>query len=420
MTREQYTAQRAALMAEAKKCIDESRLDDFAAAKEKVETLDRQFADEAAAAANYAALEGGSMLAQAAIGVITDGGRIPAEPKADGDLYRTAFLKRMMNSVLTAEESAEFDRMNRDRMTNAVVTSGSHSAVIPETMAAKIWTEMQELHPIIADALPGTTYITGFVSIPVGTDSNDAAWYDDATTTAQQTNANFTTTSVDLSGYDLAKCVTVSWNLLTMSIDDFEVYLRAKIAEKMSAAFANALVNGLGVPGQSDSFKAQPLGAVTAINAETNTPQKATYTAASGMAYSDLTGLMAKLRSGYASGAVFYAKNAVIWNSLANICDDNGRPIFIPDVTADGVGRIFGCKVKEESSVADGSVLLGNYAKAYALNINRDMGVVTEEHAKDRNTDFVGYMIVDGKPLTTKGYAYLTPAAVEGGGSNVT
>lgn len=184
----------------------------------------------------------------------------------------------------------------------------------------------------------------------------------------------------------------------------------------MSAAFANALVNGLGVPGQSDTHKAQPLGVVTAINAESNTPQKATYTAASGMAYSDLTGMMAKLRSGYASGAVFYAKNAVIWNSLANICDDNGRPIFIPDVTSDGVGRIFGCPVKEEDSVAASSVLLGNYGKGYAININRTMGVVTEEHAKDRNTDFVGYMIVDGKPLTTKAFSYLTPAADAGGG----
>lgn len=232
MTREQYTAQRAALMTEAKKCIDESRLDDFAAAKAKVEALDKQFDDAAAAAANYAALEGRTMVAQAAIGVITDGGRIPDGQEPENDLYRTAFLKKMMNSNLTAEESAEFERRNRGRMTNAVVTSGSHSAVIPETMAAKIWAEMQELHPIIADALPGTTYITGFVSIPVGTDTNDAAWYDDATTTAQQTNANLTTTSVDLSGYDLAKCVNVSWNLLTMSIDDFENFLRAKIAEK--------------------------------------------------------------------------------------------------------------------------------------------------------------------------------------------
>jgi len=120
-----------------------------------------------------------------------------------------------------------------------------------------------------------------------------------------------------------------------------------------------------------------------------------------------MTNMRSKIKSGYAANARFYATSATIWNHLANILDDNKRPIFIPDATQGGVGRIFGIVVEEEDAIPADAVLLGNMAKGYAANKNEDITMYYEDHIKERATDYMGYALVDGQPLTTKAFAYL-------------
>ena len=87
--------------------------------------------------------------------------------------------------------------------------------------------------------------------------------------------------------------------------------------------------------------------------------------------------------------------------------DEKGHPLFIPDVSAGGVGRIFGIIVKEEDAMGDGEILIGNMAAGYKENISEDMKLVTENHAKARTTDFVGYEVHDGGVIDEKAFAYL-------------
>src|SRR5690606_36900217 len=101
-----------------------------------------------------------------------------------------------------------------------------------------------------------------------------------------------------------------------------------------------------GKPGTGDTFKPQPKGIVTALVAEQGTPQIIEYDDTDDLDYDKLAKAMGLIKSTYKNGADIYAKSTTSWNKLALIKDDQGRPLFISDVTTDGgSSRIFGLQV---------------------------------------------------------------------------
>lgn len=404
MTREQYLSQRNALFAKCQELLNAGDIDSFNTAKAEIEALDAKYTAEATAAANLnvlrhpvntiidvSQLDGVSSVPVAGTLESLSG----AGESADG--YAAAFGKYMLGLALNAEEQAAFD------LENAAQTTGDHSLVIPETYVAGIWQEIGERHPILADTVK--TFVKGDLTIITGSSGDNATWYDEATSVA---DSAVTTGSITLKGYELAKAITVSWKLKTMAIDDFMAYLTRAIAEKMSDAMAAAVAVGKGVPAQSDtSFKAQPEGIVTALEAETGGAHIVTYTDSDPLSYAKLTAAMSKMKSGYSVGASIYAKSATVWNTLANLLDEMGRPLFVPDVTGGGVGRMFGLPVKEEDAIPDGGILMGNVAKGYLMNINQNIQIYTENHAKPRTTDYVAVAILDGRTKTEEAFAYI-------------
>ena len=238
--------------------------------------------------------------------------------------------------------------------------------------------------------------------------SGDAAWVDEDTAA---TSGTLSLSNITLAGHELVKAITVSWKLKTMSIDAFLTYITTKIAERMGAAIANAIVSGQGIPGVGDTFKAQPYGIITRLKGETNTPQVVTYTHGGSVAYANITAALGKIKSGYMDGVKIYAKNSDIWNQLANITTTQKQPIFIPDPTGQTIGRLFGREVVEEDAIPTGSFLIGNVRRAYVMNRNQDVSIYTEEHTLARSTDYMGYAILDGDLLTTKAFVLIEEAA---------
>jgi len=296
--------------------------------------------------------------------------------------------------------------VNKD-VRNALQTTSTHPVLIPETVRSQIWKEAGELYPILGDTR--MTFVPGDLTILKETNSgNDAEWYDEDTEVA---DGDFGMGELNLTGCELAKSIPISWKLRKMSIDAFIPYITSLLAEKMGAALAKAIVSGLGKPGAGDIFKPQPRGIITAIDAEAGTPQIVTYdpTAATPdpLTYDKIAQAMGKIKSTYKNGAAIYAKSTVVWDVLAKIKDGDGRPMFVPDVTAGGVGRIFGLPVKEEDSIPDGDILIGNVARGYAINVNEDMTIYTQDYVKARKTDYMSYSLVDGDVLTTKAFAYI-------------
>ena len=403
MNKKEYEAKRAQLLAEMKAAIEAGDAAKAEAANKEVLALDEKFQALATAAANLAALSGSAVAADPVIPASLNAAPIApvADKKVDAkaeeeELYKQAFAHYMMGADLSADEQKVFTAKN------ATTTVKENYVVVPTTTLKGIWYEMEEAHPIIKAT--NFTNVPGDVDILVETSAgNDAAWYDEATAVTAE---KVTNTKITLKGCELAKDVQVSWKMKKMAVDEFLAYIQTRIAEKMGNALAAALVSGAGI-GNGTTDIPKPLGVVTKLEAESDTPQVITYTAGNGIKYGDMTNMRSKIKSGYAANARFYATSATIWNHLANILDDNKRPIFIPDATQGGVGRIFGIVVEEEDAIPADAVLLGNMAKGYAANKNEDITMYYEDHIKERATDYMGYALVDGQPLTTKAFAYL-------------
>lgn len=397
MNKEKYLEMRAAMLDEAQNLINAGKIEEAAGKRKEIEKLDADFEEASKEQANLDALnnEGEAVTDMKNLSV-SEGGLKAVEKieKKNPVNYEDVFAKVALQRDLNEDEINLFNEMNPENVYTHNTTNTE--IVIPETVIGGIIDTMKELHPILADVVPtrikGTVKYVKRTGIPAG----DADYYDEATPTADEENKFGELT---LNGKELSKAVTVTWKLQAMAVADFIPFITRELGERMGVAKAKAFVKGKG-------DAKYPQGVVTAIEAEESTPQKVSYKA-DGLTYKDITAAMAKIKSGYVSGAKIYANNATVWGTLANLMDGQGRPLFIPDVTTGGVGRIFGIPVMEEDAMGDGEILIGNMAAGYKENISEDIKLVTENHAKARTTDFVGYEVHDGGVIDEKAFAYL-------------
>lgn len=397
MNREKYLEMRAAMLDEAQNLINAGKIEEAATKRKEIEKLDADFEEASKEQANLDALnkENDKVIDMKNLSV-SEGGLKAVEKieKKNPVNYEDVFAKVALQRDLNEDEVNLFNEMNPENVYTHNTTNTE--ILIPETVIGGIIDTMKELHPILADVvatrIKGTVKYVKRTGIPAG----DADYYDEATPTADEENKFGELT---LNGKELSKAVTVTWKLQAMAVADFIPFITRELGERMGVAKAKAFVKGKG-------DAKYPQGVVIAIEAEESTPQKVSYKA-DGLTYKDITAAMAKIKSGYVSGAKIYANNATVWGSLANLLDGQGRPLFIPDVTTGGVGRIFGIPVMEEDAMGDGEILIGNMAAGYKENISEDMKLVTENHAKARTTDFVGYEVHDGGVIDEKAFAYL-------------
>lgn len=409
MKYEEYLAKRTALTEELNGMLDASE-EDFNAKKAEIDALDTAWDQTAQRMADLKVLSDNQRVLniQETKGVDVVDGIVTAQmifapdvADAKSDSYTNAWAKFMMGQELTADERASMQKVN------AALTTVTTGVVIPETVAQGIWDGIAKEYPLWSDVTK--TYVKGNYTVPLSTASSDAAWYDEATNTA---DGSETLGALNLVGCELARAITVSWKLREMAIADFIPFIQRKLIDKMGAALGYGVAAGKGKPGVGDSFKPEPLGIITALKAESQTPQVVEYTTGA-LTYADLVAARAKVEA--TQGIAIYACGATIWGELANLVDLDGRPIMIADPTATGVMRIFGMPVKADASIPEGDILISAAATGYIANVNKDITIQTEEHVKARTVDYCAYAIVDGGVTSTKCHAVL-----EGGASGAT
>lgn len=414
MNKEKYLEQRNALLKEIENLIEEGKTEDADAKMKEVEALDEKWENVKKATANLTALKGSVKVTDIEDKSVDVGGgkvidTIQRPVSVDEDkLYETAWAKTMQGKKLDANEQTVFDKVNAEFRNAYTHGTGNTPTLIPQTVVAGIWKRAEEMYPLLADVkkynVRGTLVINKHTAIAEG----DAAWYDESTATADEQN---TFGQLTLTGCELAKAITVSWKLRSMATEDFIPYIKNELGERVGVALGTAIAQGKGKPGESDTFKPEPLGIETALLAESNTPQVVTYNPDAStpdpLTYEKLTLAISKIHSSYLNGCAIYANNATIWNQLANLVDGNDRPLFIPDVTSGGVGRMFGMVVKPDAGVSADSIIIGNAGRGYVMNTNEPMSLATEEHVKARTVDYAAYTIVDGAPLDNKAFALL-------------
>lgn len=324
----------------------------------------------------------------------------------DTQEYRSAWAKDMMGVKMKDEERNIFDKVNEEYREFTHNTENT-SVLIPKSVADGIWTRTEEVSSLWADVRK--LRVRGDLSmIKSNGNSADARWYDeDEIVDTDQLGFG----ELNLTGCELAKAVQTTWKLRKMAVPEFEAYIQREIGDRMGAALSKGVYEGAGKPSASDTFKPEPLGISTVLTGEEGTPQIVTYDGTDGLAYTNMTAAMAVLHSSYANGAAIYANNTTIWNVLANLVDGMGRPLFISDVMAGGVGRMFGRSVKADPAIPEGEILIGNLNAGYLANINEDITMYREEHVRQRLTDYMGYAIVDGGPLDNKAFVILRAGA---------
>lgn len=398
MNLKQYLNQRNGLINAAEKLMGEGKLEEAQAKMKEVEDLDAKWEDIKVANANLKALKDKEELTNIETQTEKVDGKVIGnlevnEVKNEEEIYVDAWAKHLMGANMTRDEQIIFAKKNNlsNEFTHTTVNTPT---LIPETVIAGIEALMEEQYPLLADVrkfnVKGTLTMNRHESIEAG----DAAWYTEDVKVADEENkfGQFT-----LTGHELAKAVTVSWKMKAMAVAEFIPFIQREIASRMGVALATAIAHGTG--------ENQPTGIVTALKAQVGTPQIVEYNE---LAYEDLTLAVSKIHSSLLNGVAVYANNSTIWNTLANLKDNEGRPLFIPDVTTGGVGRIFGYTVKPDGSLKDGEILFGNAEKGYILNTNEPMKMVTQDHAKPRETDYVAYGVYDGDVYEHQAFALLT------------
>lgn len=421
MTREEYLKQRNDLIKQAQNCINSGEHQKSTEIQNEIKELDEKMEKISEAQANLNSLNASNNIVDLGNvqNIVPIGGGIDplnlssnidnkvliddeALNKQNEIEYVNAWAKDMMNKPLTESEQAIFDAKNA--FTHTTENTG---IVIPTTVVAGIFKEVEDQHPLWNDVFK--TYIKGNVKLLKSTSSSDAKWYDEATPT-EDGKEEFA--EAMLTGCELARDITVSWLLREMSIEEFIPFIQSQLAQKIGEALGYGVAAGKGKPGDSDQFKPEPRGIITALKAESGKPQVIEYDESDPLDYKKCTKLMSLIKSAYKKGAYIYAENTTIWNELANIVDKNGRPYFVPDPTNEGAGRILGVVVKEEGSIPVGDILLGNALQGYHANVNKQVTLDSEDRKKQRETDYLAYGIVDGDVRTTKAFALITKKTV--------
>lgn len=389
MNQQEFESKRAELIKEAEAL---TTAEEIIAKTEEIEALDKAFDEELKAQA-----------AKERVKSMTNPFKLNEQKNLNeikSISYDEVFAKFVKGEDLSADERDCFAKNN---FKNATTTTSGHTAVIPQTLAKEILTEIGETHAVLKDI--ATFNVKGFLSIPKGSMTANVGWYDEGD---NADDAAVSTSKIDLSAYDLRCNMPVSFRMKEMSTSEFLNFIKTKIVEQAGDKLANAVINGLGIPGISDNFKAQPTGIVTALEAETDTQRILTYTnsTTSEVLETKIREMLGKIKTGY-KGKKFYAKNTVIWNVIAGIKDNDGRHLFIADATGDFAGRIFGVPVVEEDAIPNDAILLGDFKKGYVVNFNKDLTLMQQDRNKDAETDYTLYGLVDGKPTMTEAFVYL-------------
>lgn len=404
MNKKEYLAKRKALMDQANNALKDGKAEDASKIADNVKELDNKWEEITKAQANLNALNNAAPVGLDAGNVEPESlkpvdNTKPNKPANNQPSYQHAWAKMMLGGTLNSAEQSVFDQTNARLNAGEGFThqTGNTPTLIPNTVVAGIWKVAEGQYPLFADAKKYNVRGTLTINKHDGIVSGDAQWADENTQATDEQNAF---SQLVLKGFELNKVATVSWKMKSMSEEDFVSFLTQELGDRLGVALGTAIHSGDG--------KTSPLGVETALKVEDGTPQVATYT--DQIKYTDLTGAFARIHSSFAGKAAIYANSKTIWNQLANIVDGQGRPLFVANLNAGGVGNILGIVVKPDAGAADGDVLITDAPDTLVVNINQALTVAMEDHVKGRTTDYGAYAIADAGLLTTKGAVLLTAA----------
>ena len=306
--------------------------------------------------------------------------------------YRTAFFRHLMGLTLTERERAVMAEAEQ----RAALTSGSASAgaAIPTETQNEIVRRLAQVAPLIGEI---TLFnIPGNVTIAVESAQTTAGAYHAEGNAVSE--ASDVLVSVNLTGFECIKLLSISAKVKYMTINAFETWLIDNLTDGIAYLIEDWIVNGTG------TNQATGINAAATWTAGTNKIK----TAGSTPTYAEVCSLISLLPGVYDRRAKFVMSKKTLWQKFMPIRDDAKAPI----VKGEGAGQfyIMGYPVLLTDKVATlGDAFFGDL-KTYYGNFAENITVEKSEHSSFRSnlTDYRGTAIFDGKPTVPDGFVKMS------------
>lgn len=290
--------------------------------------------------------------------------------------YRSAWAKTMMN--YSKEKFTEDElRALGDAVTTTATTFVESTAnaqginngglFIPTTVRSELMELISRQSPIFNDVRK--LQVSGNIDLPYLFASDDANWYTELTDTV---NEGMEFKNMQLTGWELAKDIVITWKLEEMAVESFISFILDELANKMGKALINAVIYGDG--------NNKPTGVtngLTPITTGSNAIERVINT------YKGLSE-DAKI------GAKVYISNAVNLDIISYKDENNNYPFLA------GVPSISGFSVVVDPYLQNSDIVAGNM-RNYILNEVTAPRVEKERTVVGRKTTYGGYAIYDGK-----------------------
>lgn len=301
----------------------------------------------------------------------------PEQFGADSKEYRSAWAKNLLGHTLSEVEERAF-----------MHTTKNTGAVVPVELQNKIFSDMEEAHPILKDVnvLRNTGAAISFAK-HVSIKSGDAKIVDEGTANEGEENEFV---DVVLNGKEFSKNVTITFAQSKMAIPAFEQYLVNEISERIGAAMARDIVAQV----RKDLVAANKKNAAT--------PGKAAFT--------DVLGALAAIK-GSASKVVVYATSSTLYNNIYGMTGPDNKLIFVDNAREGMAGTLVGKPLKAEDALAEGEILFLDPSK-FMYNEVQPILIKKTEGQTTFNQVIAGIAIAEGTMTSDRGGAIVTVGEV--------
>ena len=332
MTIEQIEAR----LAEIRKQIESASAEEIEKLSAEVDTLTEE--RKKVLAAEAARKELRSRVASGAEGTAP----APVIPKAvqhgaDSEEYRRAWLKNM--AVFRAQDGSEtrlLGDLTAEEREAFTFTTANTTSVVPTVVMSRIIELVKSMAPMYEDATKSG--MTQGFSVPrhAAISQGDAAATSEGVANDDEID---TFSTLTLTGVEIKKHVKITRKMQWQSIAAFEDWLVQHISKRIAVAKETRILAQLNdtTPG------------IAAANKIART-------------YTDNAVREALALIAEDGTKVWYANSKTIYNGLAGIKDNNGRPLFLESTVTDDPkikGRIYGGLVKEDNNIPDNVVFVG-------------------------------------------------------------
>lgn len=286
--------------------------------------------------------------------------------------YRTAYFKNIMDRAdeMTIEERDAF-----------IHTTANTPAVLPTETLNEIWNLVGQQHSIMSDIRIIHSGVAIEIVKHTAIVQGKATKVSEATANDDEQN---TFVKVKLSGNDISKHIDVSYALGRMSIQAFESYLIAEIAESIGEALADDVIAQIKTDIANDNKVPVTTGAV---------------------AFTDVAKAFGQLKR--TSAIYVYVNNYTLYNQLVSLVDDNKRPIFQQTAQEGAKGALLGGTIRLEESLGNNEILIGD-SKRFVYNMIEDILIESDRDIKKNVITYAGYCRGEGTLVDDRSFALIT------------